>query len=134
MCQDGGRDVSLISLPINYSCTLCGSVLVESKDRYSVTGRSSFKIIEAIEKLPFRVSVNEDSYVCRKCLARLKKKKNLEESYDKCLKELREIVENALVTPEQFRPTNTSTPTKARTPPPLLNPPVAKINVSVSLT
>jgi hypothetical protein len=79
---------------MNYSCILCGFVLVEIKYRYLVSGRSSFNILDAIKSLPFNVNVNGQSYVCRTCFAPLKNKNGLEEAYDKCLKELRETVEN----------------------------------------
>lgn len=117
---------------MNYSCALCGFALVDSKDRYSVVGRSSFKILEAITSLPFSVSVNNDSYVCRKCLSRLKKKKSLEETYDKCLKELQDLVENAPVAPMLLQPSATSTPVKATPSETSDKPP--RTNVLVSLT
>ena len=74
---------------MNYSCVLCDFFLVESRYRYSVSGRSSFNILNAIKRLPLNVNVTGQSYVCSTCFARLKKKKGLEEAYDKCMKELR---------------------------------------------
>lgn len=71
------------------------------------------------------MNVNDQSYVCRTCFARLKKKKGLEEAYDKCLKELRETLENVRV--GHFQPDvqpMTSTPIKNSTPA-LLSDPVA---------
>jgi hypothetical protein len=59
------------------------------------------------------VNVNDQSYVCRSCFAWLKKKKGLEEAYDKCLKELRETVEKCMQADVQ--PT-TSTPIKKTSP------------------
>ena len=79
---------------MNYSCVLCDSVLAESRYRYMVSGRSSFNILGAIKSLPFNVHVNGQSYVCRTCFARLKKKNGLEETYAKCMKELKETFEN----------------------------------------
>ena len=99
---------------MNYSCFLCGSELIDSKDRYLVTGRSSFDIVDAIENLPFDIRYNSESYVCRKCLSLLKKKINLEHLYDKCLKELQNLVNKPSSNPE---PLYMSTPVKkAQTP------------------
>ncbi len=63
------------------------------------------------------MNVNDKSYVCRSCFARLKKKKGLEEAYDKCLKELRETVEKcrAGYLQADVQPT-TSTPIKKTSP------------------
>ena len=97
---------------MNYSCDLCGSLLNDSKDRYLITGKSSFNILEAIQSLPFFVKYNSKSYICRKCLALLKKKRKLEHSYDKCLKELQSLAENAS-SPATPEPVHTSTPVKA---------------------
>ena len=95
---------------MNYSCFLCGSELIDSKDPYLVTGRSSFDIVAAIENLPFDIRYNSESlYVCRKWLSLLKKKINLEHSYDKCLKELQNLVNKPSGNPE---PLYTSTPVK----------------------
>jgi DNA-directed RNA polymerase subunit RPC12/RpoP len=112
--QDGGHTSDMKWWLMNYSCSLCGSELIDSKDRYLVTGRSSFDIVEAIENWPFDIRYNSESYVCRKCLSLLKKKRNLEHSYDKCLKELQNLVNKPSGNPE---PLYTSTPVKkAQTP------------------
>ena len=98
---------------MNYSCTLCRSALTDSKDRYLISGRNSFDINEAICSLPFAIEgVNNGSYVCRRCLSMLKKKKNLEHSYDKCLKELWDLVDKS--SSHLPQPEHTSTPVKAR--------------------
>ena len=90
---------------------MCCSELFDSKDRYLVTGRSAFNIVEAIQNLPFPVRYNSDSYVCRKCLGLLNKKRNFEHNYDKCLKELQDVVQRkAFSHPE---PVSTRTPVKA---------------------
>ena len=60
---------------MNYSCVLCDCSLIESRYRYTVSGRSSFNILDAIKSLPFNVIVTGQSYVCRTCFARLKKRK-----------------------------------------------------------
>ena len=100
---------------MNYSCTFCRCLLNDSKDRYLITGKSCFNIVQAIENLPFSVKYDSDSYICRKCLSLLKKKKNLEQSYDKCLKELESVVQKASrsSSPAIPEPVHTSTPVKA---------------------
>ena len=50
---------------MNYSCVLCDCSLIESRYRYTVSGRSSFNILDAIKSLPFNVIVTGQSYVCQ---------------------------------------------------------------------
>ena len=97
---------------MNYSCILCSSALIDPKDRYLITGRSSFDINGAIRSLPFAVGDICGSYVCRKCLSLLKKKKNLEHSYDKCLKELWDLHLVNKLSSHLPQPVHTSTPVK----------------------
>ena len=120
---------------MNYSCLLCDCSLIESRYRYTVSGRSSFNILDAIKSLPFNVIVTGQSYVCRTCFARLKKKKGLEEAYDKCVKELRECFENIRASHSQpdGQPI-TSTPTKITAPAlrdPVIHAPVYASQVEV---
>lgn len=106
---------------MDYSCALCSVTLPDPKDRYSASGRSAFKILEATSRLPFTVNVTESSHLCRKCVARLKKKTNLEEAYNKCLNEIHELVSKqcASTSAEEtcggnfIQPISTSTPYKA---------------------
>ena len=95
---------------IHYACTLCHLVLPNSKDRYSVKGRSSFDIEGAIRGLPWQVDIDEKAHVCRQCLARLKKKINLEQTYNKCVSELRELGDCVAT----LHPLQCSTPVKNR--------------------
>ena len=99
---------------INYSCLLCSVPLQDAKDRYAVNGRSSLDILGSIRSLPWNVDVEGSSHVCRKCLSRLKKKINLEQSLSKCLSELREVYPTAVTAPQP----HSSTPLKQCAPNP----------------
>lgn len=68
-------------------CVLCGKEIIKPTDRNLVSGKSNAR--KEIENLPFDVLLLSD-YICKSCLAKLRKRNALKEKLDEITTELRD--------------------------------------------
>ena len=58
---------------MNYQCVLCSRCIDKSAERYRTEGRGKFDILEALKSPPFEIT-NFETFICKQCLSKLKKR------------------------------------------------------------
>lgn len=118
---------------MNYNCVLCFRYIDKGVERYRVQGKGKFDIVEALKSLPFDIR-NSNTFICKHCLAKLKKRSGLVQqlnSLDNELKDVYQKSDNDCSCPgsEDIEDTSylCSTP-KKRCPPPSTSTPLLEFN------
>ena len=63
---------------MNFLCVLCSRDIVNSVERYRIEGKGKFNVVKALKELPFEVRCSS-TFICKQCLAKLKKRSGLKE-------------------------------------------------------
>lgn len=59
------------------SCVLCLREINNHADRYLVHGKGKFDVYQELQRLPFDLKSSTSVYICKECVNKLKKRKNL---------------------------------------------------------
>ena len=127
------RFVFFLILLMNYKCVLCFRYIDKGVERYRVEGKGKFDIVQALKSLPFNIR-NSTTFICKQCLAKLKKRSGLVQqlsSLDNELKDVYQKNENDSSYPGsediEYTSDSCSTP-KKKCPPPSTSTPLLEFN------
>jgi len=91
-------------------CILCHEEIVNSNNRFLVSGKGNFDIRQELQSLPSSFKVSEGRFACRKCLAKLWKRRGLLTQIEITETKLQTLTLNLKATANIY----TSTPKKSK--------------------